>query len=413
MTRQWAAAVLAVGLLGGDLVVDGAEWTGFRGANRDNISTETGLLKQWPAGGPRLLWSIRTTGEGYGTVSVAGGRAYVMGAAQAGESVHAIDLASGDPAWSTRISRAYQASRGNGPRGTPTIDGDRIYALGLAGDLVCLDRATGRLIWRKNILQSFQGRRIGWAISESVLIDGDQLICTPGGPGATLAALDKKTGDEIWRAAVPGNPAAAYASPIVVNVGGVRQYVNYTNRSTVSVRAKDGAFLWQDTSSSNGTANCSTPLFFENHVFSASGYNRGGALLKLTSQGGRTAAARVYHTRDMKNQHGGMAIVDGFLYGSSDGGGLTCLALKTGRVAWRARGAGKGSITIADGNIYLRTERGPIILAKVSSTAYRELGRFDQPNRSSTPAWAHPVVADGKLFIRDQQLLLCYDVRGK
>jgi outer membrane protein assembly factor BamB len=413
--RHIAASILFATLL---LLVrvpgQAADFPGFRGHNRDNISTETRLLKSWPAAGPKLLWTARSLGEGYSTVSIVGDRAYTMGATQAGgESVHAIDLAGGNIIWSTKISSQYSASAGNGPRATPTIDGNRIYAQGLSGDVACLDLENGRIVWQKNVLKEFGGGRPGWAICESLMIDGQKMICTPGGQNATMVALDKVTGDELWRSAVPGNPGAAYSSPVVTTVGGVRQYVNFTRNAVIGVRANDGKFLWKQSGSVNGTANCSSPLAAAGLVFTASGYGKGGALVQLTSSQGTTAAKQIYHTRNMKNHHGGMVLLKGFVYGFNDGGGLTCLALKTGQVAWRNRSVGKGAVTYADGHIYLRSEGGKVALVQATHSAYRQTGVFAQPQRSRRPAWAHPVVADGKLFLRDQDILLAFDIKGR
>ena len=414
--RRTATAVLAIGTLLSLAAgpIEAADFSGFRGPKRDNISTETGLLKQWPVGGPKLLWTAKGLGEGYSTVSIVGGRAYTMGATRAGgESVHAIDLAGGNIVWSTKISSQYGASAGNGPRATPTIDGSRLYAQGLSGDVACLDLESGRIIWQKNVLKTFGGGRPGWAICESVMIDGQKMICTPGGRDATMVALDKVTGDELWRSAVPGNPGAAYSSPIVTTAGGVKQYVNFTRNAVIGVRASDGTFLWKQSGSVNGTANCSSPVAAANLVFSASGYGKGGALVELTSSGGKTSARQVYHTRNMKNHHGGMLLLKGFLYGFNDGGGLTCLELKTGKVAWRNRSVGKGAVTYADGHVYLRSEGGRVALVEASTTAYKQTGVFAQPQRSGRPAWPHPVVADGKLFLRDQNILLAFDIKGR
>jgi outer membrane protein assembly factor BamB len=293
------------------------------------------------------------------------------------------------------------------------VDGDRLYALGGDGDLACLDTQTGDLVWQQNILEEFNGSNITWGICESVLIDGEKLICTPGGRNATVVALNKTNGRPLWRSQVPGDPQASYASVIIAETGRVRQYVLFTSRATIGVRASDGRFLWSDEAAANGTANCSTPLFHDGHVFSASGYGTGGALLKLIPGRGTVSAQRVYKTNEMKNHHGGMIALDGYLYGSNDPGILTCLELLTGKVAWRDRSVGKGSVTYADGHIYLRSEDGPVALVEATPDGYRERGRFDQPERSGANAWPHPVVAAGRLFLRDQDVLLCYDVRDR
>ena len=389
------------------------DWPQFRGPNRDNVSKETGLLKNWPPAGPELLWTARGFGEGYSSVSVAGGKVFTMGTQGNNQAVFARDLQSGDAIWATPCGPAFRQGAGNGPRSTPTIDGDFVYVLGGGGELSCLDVRSGRVKWQKNILREFAASNITWGICESVLIDGEKLVCTPGGRGATMVALNKRDGNVIWRAAVLGNPQASYSSPIAVTVGGVKQYVSVTSRSVIGVRAADGRGMWQDSASSNGTANCSAPLFYENHIFSASGYGTGGALLRLSSSRGETSARRLFTTSDMKNHHGGMVIVDGYLYGSNDPGILTCLDLRDGSVKWKNRSVGKGSVTYADGRIILRSESGPVVLVEATPAGYRELGRFDQPNRSGRSAWAHPVVAAGKLFLRDQDLMLCLSLKDE
>ena len=390
----------------------GKEWHQFRGSNRDNVSPDKGLLQSWPSSGPRGLWIAKGMGEGYSSVSISNGLVYTMGNSGRSETVFAVSLQNGETAWKARSGNASRLSAGNGPRSTPTIDGDAVYTLGGNGDLSCIDAKSGDIRWQKNILRDFRANNIGWGICESVLIDGDKLICTPGGPGATMVALDKQTGDVIWRSAVPGNPQASYASAIVAVVGGVRQYITFTSRSVIGVKADNGVFLWQESSPANGTANCSTPLFYQNHVFAASGYGTGGALFRLQSSGGRTASREVFFTRKMKNHHGGMVIVDGYLYGS-DEAVLTCINLQNGQVMWQNRSVGKGSVTFADGHIYLRSEGGPVALVEANTRQYREKGRFNQPQRSGRSAWPHPVVADGKLFLRDQDNLFCYDLRSR
>lgn len=389
------------------------EWPQFRGPNRDNVSPEDGLTDDWSTVPPRPYWMAEELGEGYSSVALVDGTVFTMGTSGSREVVFALDADDGRQQWVTPTGGSvYKDGRGNGPRGTPTVDGDKLYALGADGDLICLEVDTGRAIWRKNVLRQFQARNITWGISESVLIDDDRLICTPGGAGAVMVALDKNTGEPIWRAAAPDDPRAAYASAIVAEVDGVRQYINFVSDGVLGVRADDGKFLWHDSTSANGTANCSTPIFYQNHVFSASGYGTGGSLLRLETASDETNAELVYRTKDMKSHHGGMLLLDGYLYGSSDPGVLTCLDLKTGEVAWRNRSVGKGSITYAQGHIYLRSEDGPLALVEATPKGYREKGRIDQPHRSDKPAWAHPVVADGKLFLRDMDRLLCYDVRA-
>lgn len=387
-----------------------ADWPQFRGPNRDNISHETGLLTRWPEGGPALAWKQSNIGLGYSTVAVTQGKVYTMGNRGNDEYLLALDESSGEHLWAVRTGDAYHDGMGDGPRGTPTVDDDRVYALGGNGDLTCLSASDGDVLWRTNILKEFGGRNIQWGISESVLIDGDQLICTPGGKEATLVALQKLTGKLIWRSKVSGAPQAAYSSPIAVVVGDVRQYVTFVHTSVVGINSRDGQPLWSNPKSANGTANCSTPLFAKNAIFSASGYGTGGALVKLTSSKEDTKSTLAYHTPRMKNHHGGMVAIDGCIYGF-DEDVLTCLDWETGKEKWRNRSVGKGSLTVADGHFYLRSENGPVALAAVSPKKYLETGRFDQPQRSNKPSWAHPVVANGKLFLRDMDTLLVYNVK--
>jgi outer membrane protein assembly factor BamB len=332
-----------------------------------------------------------------------------MGSEGNDEVLLALDRKTGDRRWATRTGRNRGDGMGGGPRGTPTVVDGKVYALGANGDLLCADAANGTPVWQVNILERFGGNNIGWGISESVLIDGDKVICTPGGRQATMAALDKATGKTIWSARIEGTPQAAYSSPVAVEVGGLRQYVNFVHTGVVSVRADDGNPLWGQAASANGTANCSTPIVIDNLIFTSSGYGTGGALFRV-NPAGRSEVA--YSTKEMQNHHGGMVAIDGFLYGF-DEQILKCLDLRSGKVAWQSRSVGKGSLTAADGMLYLRGENGSVALAAVSPQGYVEKGRFDQPDRADKPAWAHPVVAGGQLFLRDWDKLLVYDVAAR
>ncbi len=389
-----------------------SEWNQFRGPNRDNLSTERGLLASWPDQGPPQAWTARGIGEGYSAISISNGRVYTMGNIGQEEKVVCLDLETGREVWSSTNGSAYREGQGNGPRGTPSIVDGRVYSLGANGDLSCLDAASGQQHWRKNILREFGGSNITWGISESVLVDGDKVICTPGGRQATMVALNRMTGNVIWTAAVPTSPKAGYASPIAIEVGGVRQYVNYTHGGVVGIRASDGRVMWGHRESSNGTANCSTPVFYDGSIFTASGYDTGGALFRLQSRNGQTVSQVAYSTREMKNHHGGMVAINGYVYGSSDPGILKCIELRSNRVVWQNRSVGKGAVSYADGHLYVRSEQGPVALVEATPDGYEEKGRFDQPQRSGRPSWSHPVIANGKLFLRDMDNLLAYDIRA-
>lgn len=388
-----------------------APWPQFRGPNRDGLSTEKGLLTSWPADGPKLLWTATGMGEGYSSVSVAGGLVLTMGNQGSAEGVMAVSLETGKTEWGMATGSGFSESRGNGPRSVPTVDGNLVYALGANGDLACLELASGKVVWKLNILQSTGGSNIKWGISESVLIDGDKLICTPGASGATMIALNKLNGKPIWSSSAPAVNQPGYASAVVATIGGVRQYVQFTGQGVIGVKADDGALLWQDGSSANPTANCSAPLVSGNFVFSASGYGTGCSLIEIGGRPGAMAAREVYRNRNLINHHGGMVLVDGCVFGC-DERALVCLDAKTGEIVWQDRSVGKGSVTYADGHLYVRGENGPMALVEANTKQYVEKGRFEPP-RSDRQAWAYPVVAAGKLLLRDQDKLYCYDIGGK
>jgi outer membrane protein assembly factor BamB len=386
------------------------DWPQWRGPNRNSVSTETGLLQQWPADGPPVQWTATGIGKGYGSLATQGDRIFVQGSAGNQSIIYSLDRTTGKNVWSKALGAAGDNDRGPGPRGTPTLDGDRVYALSENGDLVCLKAADGSAVWQRNILREFRGRNIDWLISESPLIDGDRVIVTPGGSNATLVALDKMTGRTIWTSAGLSD-AAGYASPIIADVQGVRTVMTLTSRGAVGVRAADGRLMWRYDRVANSTANIATPVVSENKAFFTSDYGSGAALLELTAQSGEVHAREVYFTRDMQNHHGGVVLVDGYVYGFSNAI-LTCLEFATGKVMWRHRSVGKGSLTYADSQLYLLGEDNVVGLAAASATGYTEHGRFRIADQGY-PSWSHPVVSGGYLYIRNQGTLTAYDIRKK
>jgi outer membrane protein assembly factor BamB len=386
----------------------GGSWPQFRGPDRDNVSTETGLLDEWPADGPKLRYEQKKLGEGFSTVSISGGKIFTMGNQGNSEALLALDEATGEPVWAAKTGGpAFRDGMGNGPRGTPTVDGELVYALGASGDLICAAVENGEILWQRNILKDYEGSNIQWGISESVLIDGKQLICYPGGQLATIAGMDKMTGRGLWRCTVEGLPKASYASAILVEFGGERMVVNYVHTGVIAIRAKNGNVLWGYPSSANDTANCSAPLYSDGMVYTASGYGTGCAMFKLKT-GGKAEVA--YTNKEMKNHHGGMVVLDGHVYGF-DEQILKCIDIKTGETVWQNRSVGKGSVTYADGHLYLRSENGPVALCVATPKGYEEKGRFTPPNRSNKPAWAYPVVCGGRLYLRDMDSLVVYDIK--
>jgi outer membrane protein assembly factor BamB len=388
------------------------DWPQWRGPERTGVSKETGLLGDWPSGGPPLAWQADFLGEGYSTPTVAQGRVFVMGNRGESEYVLALSEADGGLVWSTTVGPVRANGGGGnlaGPRSSPSVDGKNVYAIGLNGDLVCLDIGTGRERWRKDFRRDFGGSVGGWGYCESPLIDGDKLICTPGGKQATLLALNKEDGAVIWKAAVPEGDAAHYASMIAIDLPDEHEYVQFLGGGVVGIAA-DGRFRWRYAHPSCGTANCCTPVFHDGAVFAAADYGNGGGLAKIVMHGGKATADEVYFTKHMKNHHGGVVLFDGHIYGADDAI-LTCLEWKTGKVKWAERKAGKGSIAAADGRLYFRNEGGPMILVEANPEKYVEHGRFEPAEKSGSNTWPHPVIANGRLYLRDQQYLFCYDVK--
>src|SRR5262245_59216974 len=393
------------------------DWPAWRGPDRTGLSAETGLLKQWPKDGPQLLWKITGLGDGFSTPSVASGRLYLMGTKDKTEMLRVLDARDGKEAWAIEVGSMVGGHPG--PRCTPTIDGDVVYALSSDGKLICADRADGTVRWRKDFKKDFGGKVGGWAYSESPLIDGDVLICTPGGDTATIAALNKKTGDPIWKAAVQGlkvkkraYSTAGYSSVIVAEVAGMKQYIQFLDGGVVGVSAKDGSLLWHYDEPANGTANCSTPLYKDGAVFAASAYGTGGGKVRLTREGDKFQATQEYFVKPLQNHHGGMLLIGDHIYGTG-GNTLMCVDFKTGKIVWQERSVGKGSVAFADGHLYVRSEKGPVALVEATPAGYKEKGRFDQPDRSAKEAWAHPVIAGGRLYLRDWDILLCYSIKDR
>ena len=389
-----------------------ADWPQWRGPKRDGHSPETGLRREWPPEGPPLAWKTNGIGTGYSSVSVAAGRIYTMGDRGDSSFVHALSVA-GKPLWSAKVGKPGGGGGYPGPRGTPTVDGDRVYALGQHGDLVCVEAATGKEVWRKNLSKDFGGEVGGWGYSESLLVDGEQLICTPGGRQGTLLALNKRTGAKTWQSYQWTDPAE-YASVIAAQISGKRQYVQLTGESVGGVAAESGKPLWR-TSRKGSTAVIPTPVVRNDLVFVTSGYGVGCNMFRVTPSGAGFKAEEVYANKNMVNHHGGVVLVGEHLYGYSDGKGWVCMKFESGEMLWSDKALGKGSISYADGHLYLRSEGsgGTVALIEATPERWLEKGRFDQPERSDKEAWPHPVIANGKLYLRDQDTLFCYDISAK
>ena len=381
------------------------DWPQWRGANRDGRSAETGLMKSWPAGGPPLAWRAAGAGEGYSSFAVAQGRLYTLGARGDTEYVIAFDAASGKRLWETPHGRRFSNDRGDGPRATPTVDGNRLYAFGASGDLSALDPASGERYWSVNVLKEYRGSNISWGLSESPLVLSDRILLNAGG---TIVALKKTDGSAIWKTS---GDEAGYSSAVTQTIGNVTQAIFFTSTRAIGVDVSSGRHLWSYRQVANDVANIATPIVRGNRVFLSSDYGTGAALLQLTASGGGIDAREVYFTREMRNHHASSVLVGDYLYGFSSAI-LTAMRFDTGEVAWRDRSVGKGSLVYADGRLYLFSERGDVALAEATHEAYREHGRFSL-DIGALPTWSHPVVSNGLLFLRDQDTVYAYDVRSR
>ena len=406
----FAAALIVVGAVSLAGQSASFDWPQWRGPDRNGLSKETGLLSQWPRSGPTVAWSAAMLGAGYGSIAVQGDRVYVQGMRNRQSVVSTLNRADGKVVWVRILGPAGDNDRGPGPRSTPTIDGDRVFALSETGDLACLRAADGTVIWQRNILKEFQGGNPNWLLSESPLIDGDHVIVTPGGRGAGVVALDKMSGKTVW-VSKELSDGAGYSSPIVADVGGVRTIMAFTADAGVGVRASDGKLMWRNSSASNGTANIATPVYSDGKVFFTSSYGAGGALLGLRASGNEVLAQEIYFTRDMRNHHGGVVLVNGYIYGTGSGS-LRCIEFASGKMVWRDRSVGKGAVTYADGHLYILSEDNVVGLVEATPAGYREKGRFSIADQG-LPSWAHPVVSGGRLYIRNQGTLTSYDVRAR
>jgi len=419
-----------------------ADWPQWRGPDRSGVSKETGLLKAWPKGGPKLLWTYKNAGLGFSGPAIVGDRLYTIGVRNEMTFVIALDVAKGEEVWSTKIGPLFTFkgnSWGDGPRSTPTVDGAHLYALDATGLLVCLETATGKEVWRKDLIKDLGGEMMSeWGYSESPLVDGGLLICTPGGEKGTLAALDKKTGAMKWRSTELKNKAP-YSSIVISEAGGIHQYIqtSYISDEEGGVvsgfAAKDGKLLWsistfKDTKS---YAIAPTPIVRDNLVYVTCNMAAPAChLLQLTPKGNGITAKDLYPNKNqqkLRNDHGGVVLVGDHIYGHSGGQGWMCQDLKTGKMAWLDRTElpcqKSGSIVGADGRLYLYTDGGTVALVEANSEKWQENGRFDLPEKSTAnkkrptgrdaAVWTHPVVAGGRLYLRDQELIFCYDVQEK
>lgn len=394
-------------------LADGSDWPQWRGPDRTDVSKETGLLKDWPEGGPKEVWVFKDAGVGYSGPSIVSGKLFTMGTRDQSEILMQLDANTGKEIWAAKIGPILNNGYGNGPRGTPTVDGDRVYSLGGQGTLICASVGDGKVIWQKR-MQELGGRIPGWGYTESVLVDGKQLVCTPGGDRGAIAALDKMTGELKWQSK-EYTEGAQYASIIPAEVNGAKEYIQLTMHSVAGVSAQDGKLFW-NSSFPGRTAVIPTPIFHDGCVYVTAGYSAGCKLVKI---GANNVAEDVYDNKVMKNHHGGVILVGDFLYGHSDGTGWLCQNFKTGEEVWsEKRKLGKGAIACADGMLYcLEESSGTVALVEASPKGWTEHGRLKLTPQTSIRSpqgriWTHPVISNGKLYLRDQDLIYCYNIKA-
>lgn len=434
MTRSAATRLLAGCLLCAAccLLAKADDWPQWRGFLRDGVSKETGLLQSWPKAGPPLLWTAEDVGVGYSGPAVVGDRLYTMGARGDTEYVIVLDVKTGKEVLSAKIGPTF-AWKGNswntGPSATPSVDGGSVYALGGQGDFVCLDSVSGKEKWRTSMPRDLAGEvnpigggpeKLGWGWTWSPLVDGQQVIVVPGGPTGLIAALDKGSGKLLWRTKELQDQAT-YASPVAAEIGGVRQYVCSVQNGVGGVAAKDGRLLWSFRHDEPyPDVVIPTPVVRDNLVFTSVGGGGTSDLVRVTADAGKFKAERVWGNKELASYIGGVVLVGDHLFGYHEKQSWKCMELKTGKVIWTSgrRRLGTGAPTAADGHLVCFTEDGTAALVEASPKAFQEKGRFKIPKEStkrlpSGKTWTHPVVADGRLYLRDQELLFCFDVKKK
>lgn len=389
------------------------DWPQWNGPNRDGLSAETGLLKSWPQDGPPQIWQIQGCGKGYSGPAIVDDYLYTLGSVDGKTFALALDAATGNEIWRTELAPELTNGWGDGPRSTPTVNGNRVYVMTGQGTLAALRDSDGQVMWKKTMAE-LGGSTPGWGYCESVLVDGEAVLCTPGGEAGAVAALNKETGELLWQSSEVTD-RAQYVSIVKMTATAGPQYIQLLEKRLIGLSTSDGSLLWEAPWPGN-TAVVPTPICHEDLVYVTSGYGAGCMLQQCNPTG---TVTEIYRNKVMKNQHGGAIRVGDFVYGYSDSTGWLCHHLQTGKQAWRERDAlGKGAIGYADGMLYCLEERtGTVVLIEASPKAWNEHGRFTlapltEIRSPSGGIWVHPVIANGKLYLRDQELLFCYDVKS-
>ena len=406
----------------------GDDWPTFRGPNRTAVANDSKLLKSWPVEGPKLLWEGSGAGRGYSSLAILDNKIYTLGDGlstqkDADEYLSCFDKATGKQLWAIKTGTPWTSGQSNwqSSRSTPTVNDGRVYVVTPEGQLICCESSDGKVIWRKDLKKDFSGKKAdGWGYSESVLVDGNKVICTPGGATSTVVALDKKSGETLWTCKNPDDRGAGHASIVISTIGNQKVYVQSTGSGLLGV-SESGALLWTYPIVKN-TAVIPTPIVRDDLVFFPVGYRRdqgGGALLRqVPSADGTVTIQEIYGMKsDLANKHGGVVLIGDYLYGDSDDAGRPyCADLMTGDIKWATKGSGQGSAVIIGGGdrLYIRYQNGVMALVEANPAEYKEVGSFKIPGSGdgARPSWSHPVILEGKLYIREQDKILCYDIRG-
>lgn len=412
--RQVAIAFVATYCCLGISALEAADWPQWRGPHRDGASGDTGLLKAWPEGGPSRVWMFSACGEGYGGPAVVGDRLYINGTRDDKEVLLALDVATGQEQWMAPIGDIYEEGHGNGPRSTPAVDGELVFTIGGRGNIVCV-RTSGEVVWTKSLEDDLGGGIPHWGFCESPLVYKNTVLCTPGGKDGAIVALDKATGDVVWRSTDVTSPCH-YASIVIMNHAGHDEAVQLMPDQLVGVDPATGKLQWS-VPWVKPVAAIPTPLVHDQLVLASSGYGAGCMVVEV---GADHNAQKLYDNKVLKNKQGGTVLVGDHVYGHSDGVGWVCMDLKTGEQAWRNRDVmGMGSIALADGMLYcVGEDDGAVALVEPSTEEWKERGRFVLQPQSELrgdrgKVWTHPVIANGRLYLRDQELVYCYDVQDK
>ena len=395
-------------------VAQADDWPHWRGVNRDDMSTESGLLKEWPKGGPKEAWLNKDSGLGYSGFAIVDGKLFTMGLEDEREFALCLNADTGKELWRSPIGERYQNGWGDGPRSTPSVDGDRVYCMSAKGSLVCL-KTDGSSIWEVK-MEDFGGSIPKWGYAESPLVDGDQVVCTPGGKQGTMLALNKMTGKKVWQTkpvSSEGKTAAAhYSSILPVDLNGRRQYIQLLVLAAIGVDAESGEVLWQSNWPGR-IAVIPSPIYRDGEVFVTSGYSVGGKLIKVAED---NSVEDVWFTKTIQNHHGGVIQLGDYFYGSSGKKGFTCLNRADGEMVWNERKIKKGCVAYADGLFYyLQESDGKVLLIDADEEKPNVISQFTlspQTKRRNARGkiWVHPVIANGKLYLRDQEIIYCFEI---